>query len=438
MNKFAAVFTLITLSTTLFTPTISAHETIDGWQRINAPQHATVKLNGVDREIHPGCAFAGDDYSFYFKKGKSDKLAILFNGGGACWNSTTCLASLNSPAPSYVPSDEFANSNPLLQDGMLNLSNPDNPYKDWNIAFLPYCTGDIHFGSKDTLYPTGPSSGQTIRHRGFDNFLYAREWLKSRLEDKHASKKRHHEKKRRHGAKSNEKADKEQGIEQVLVVGSSAGAYGAILNYPYIKDAFPDAQGYVLADGGSGVFVDSMLQAAIRGPNSSWNFDANLSPSVPGLSSVTSLGANGFTPAVYSLITNHYPDDRFAQYTTVHDVIQTLFHNVMTNSSDITQWNNLTPATFATWTTGMLTNSYTQAASPNYRFFIAPGCQHTILRSPTMYSSQTVGGTTFLEWMKGLSSDKNKYGWDNLSCTDTGCQFQPLSPAQINACLTAP
>ncbi len=434
MNKLTFAAALTTLSTTLFLPAASAHENSSDWQRINAPQQATVKLNGVDREIHPGCAFAGDDYSFYFKKGKSDKLVILFNGGGACWNSTTCLASLNSPAPSYVPSDEYPNSDPTLQDGILNLANPDNPYKDWSIAFLPYCTGDIHFGSKDTVYPAGPGLTQTIRHHGFDNFLYAREWLKNRLETTPKNKhRRNHENKRKN---KHEKDDKDDGVEQVLVAGASAGAYGAILNYPYIKDAFPNAQGYLLADGGNGVFIDSMLQEAIRGPNSAWNFDANLSPAVPGLSSVTSLNANGFAPAVYSLITNHYPEDRFGQYTTVHDVIQTLFYNVMLNSNDITQWNNLTPSIFATWTTSMLTNSYTQAASPNYRFFIAPGCQHTIARSAAMYSPQTVGGTTFLAWLNGLTIDKNS--WDNLSCTDTGCQFQPLTPAQINSCATAP
>lgn len=413
MIKLTTAASLTALVASLFLHTASADNNND-WQRINAPQHATVKVNGVSREIHPGCAFAGDDYSFYFKKGKSDKLAILFNGGGACWNSTTCLASLESPAPAYVPSDEFPNSNPLLQDGMLNLNNPDNPYKDWSIAFLPYCTGDVHFGSKDTAYPVAPGATQTIRHHGFDNFLYAREWLKKRLKDN------------------------DDGPEKVLVTGASAGAYGAVLNYPYIKEAFPKAKGYLLADGGSGVFTDSMMQSAMRGPNSAWNFDANLAQSVPGMATTTALNASSFAPAVYSALANHYPKDRFSQYTTVHDLIQTMFYNIMLNSNDISQWGNLTPIIFATWTGGMLANTYTQAASPNYRFYIAPGCQHTILRSAAMYSTQTVGGTTFLDWFDGLTSGKNKKAWDNLSCTDGGCQYQPLTPAQISACATTP
>lgn len=427
MMKLTIAASLTTLYATLFLPTAAANENSNNWQRINAPQHATIKLDGVDREIHPGCAFAGDDYSFYFKKGKSDKLVILFNGGGACWNSTTCLASLKSPAPAYVPSDEFPNSNPLLQDGVLSLTNPDNPYKDWNIAFLPYCTGDVHFGSKDTAYPVAPGVTKTIRHHGFDNFLYAREWLKERLEDKHSHKHQHENRR-----------DKDKGLKQILVAGSSAGAYGAVLNYPYIKEAFPNARGYLLADGGSGVFTDSMMQEAMRGPNSAWNFDANLAQSVPGLATTTSLNASSFTPAVYSALANHYPKDKFSQYTTVHDLTQTLFYNIMLNSNDISQWNNLTPSLFATWTGGMLANAYAEAASPNYRYYIAPGCVHTIVRSNAMYSTQTVGGATFLEWIKGLTSDNPDVNWDNLSCTDSGCQNQPLTPEQLSACPLTP
>ncbi len=433
MNRLKIAATLTTLSATLFFHNASASSSNKSWQRINAPQQAIVTVNGESREIHPGCAFAGDDYSFYFKKGKSNKLAIFFNGGGACWNSTTCLSSLQTAAPAYVPTDDYVSNDPSLQDGMLNLNNPDNPYKDWSIAYLPYCTGDVHFGSKDTAYPIAPGVTKTIRHHGFDNFLYAREWLKDHYneDDKNDKHKKNKHKKDKH------KKDHNKGPKKVLVTGVSAGAYGAALNYAHIKDAFPNAKGYLLADGGSGVFTDSMMQSAMRGPNSAWNFDANLAQSVPGMTTATALSANSFAPAVYSVLANYYPKDRFSQYSTVHDAIQTLFYNIMLNSNDMSQWGNLTPQLFATWTTGMLTNAYVAAASPNYRFYIAPGCQHTILRSAAMYSQQTVGGTTFLDWLDGLTKRHDSH-WDNLSCTDIGCQFQPLTAEQIGACVTAP
>ena len=416
MKRLSIATSLITLLASLFFYAGAASAQSNDWQRISAPQQATVKVNGEEREIYPGCAFEGDDYSFYFKKGKSNKLVIFFNGGGACWNSTTCLASLQSALPAYVPSDDLPSNNPLLQDGVLNLNNPDNPYRDWSIAYLPYCTGDIHFGSKDTAYLASPGVTKTIRHRGFDNFLYARKWLK-----------RHfiHE-------------GKMHGPRKILVTGASAGAYGAVLNYAHIKAAFPGAKGYLLADGGSGVFTESLMQDAIRPPNSVWNFAANLPQSVPGMTAATVLDARSFTPAIYSALTNYYPRDRFSQYTTVHDAVQTLFYNIMLNSNDMSQWSRLTPQLFSTWTSGMLNNSYAATAAPNYRFYIAPGCEHTILRKTAMYSTETVGGTTFRDWLEGLTGGEDRMEWSNLSCTDTGCQHQPLTSAQIGVCLRSP
>ncbi len=71
MNKFsiAAGFTTFVASFFLCVGSVSAHGST--WKRISAPQQATVIVNGVKREIYPGCAFEGDDYSFYFKKGKA-------------------------------------------------------------------------------------------------------------------------------------------------------------------------------------------------------------------------------------------------------------------------------------------------------------------------------------------------------------------------------
>ena len=28
--------------------------------------------------------------------------------------------------------------------GFLDTANPDNPFKDWTIVYVPYCTGDLN------------------------------------------------------------------------------------------------------------------------------------------------------------------------------------------------------------------------------------------------------------------------------------------------------
>ena len=394
MINFKAAANLTALvATSLVCVGHSAFAAGNNWQRISAPQQATVTVNGNAREIHPSCAFDGDDYSFYFKPGKSDKLVIFFNGGGACWNATTCLASLQTATPAYVPTDEINLNNPIGQDGLLNLNNPDNPYKDWSIAYLPYCTGDVHFASKDVSY-----GGTTIHHRGFDNFLYAREWIEQHFASIGATP------------------------GKVLVAGSSAGAYGAALNYDYIKASFPNAKGFLIGDGGVGVLEQGFMNDAISGSTSSWNVDANLPPNRTHL---TAGSADSLIPALYSALSSSYPKDRFSQYTTVHDLVQVLFYNIMVNSNEISQWNNPTPGLFEFWTTSMLTNAFYQAAVlPNYRYFIAPGCQHTILRSAAMYST-TVDEVSFLDWAKELTRNNKNNNWSNRSCTEVGCQSEP-------------
>ena len=79
------------------------------------------------------------------------------------------------------------------------------------MVVLPYCTGDLFWGSKEQVYTdeTGLATGivggkVTIHHRGFDNFLFVRDWMKKRFS--------------RRG---------DERLEKVLVTGSSAGGYGA-------------------------------------------------------------------------------------------------------------------------------------------------------------------------------------------------------------------
>jgi hypothetical protein len=104
---------------------------------------------------------------------------VYYNGGGACWNSNTCVGSLSSSNPVYVPSAETTND-PALMDGILSVNNPKNPYADWSMLFISYYTVDVHAGSTNTGYqnPLPPNNMVTIHHRGFDNFLYAMNRLK--------------------------------------------------------------------------------------------------------------------------------------------------------------------------------------------------------------------------------------------------------------------
>lgn len=171
-----------------------------------------VTVGSEVKQVSPSCAlsdYTGEPYSFYIKPGKKDKLVLYTNGGGACWNGATC----NPASGVYVPTTTAAND-PREMDGLLNVENPNNPYKDWTMVFMSYCTGDVFLGSKDTVYqnpnPTQafPLPVFTIHHRGHDNFLYVMKYVQDHL------------------------VDPKVPIGKVVVAGSSAGSYGASLNFP--------------------------------------------------------------------------------------------------------------------------------------------------------------------------------------------------------------
>src|SRR5262249_29110227 len=84
----------------------------------------------------------------------SDKLVIYLEGGGACSSPGFCNfnpANLNqiiNGGETALGSMVVAGRQQPGTTGMFDLNNAANPFKDWNMIYIPYCTGDVHFGTK--------------------------------------------------------------------------------------------------------------------------------------------------------------------------------------------------------------------------------------------------------------------------------------------------
>src|SRR6266849_3054302 len=70
----------------------------------------------------------------------STKLLIYLEGGGACFNAITC----SSVPKSWAPVDSSLTA--ISGRQLFSRSDP-NPFKDWNIVYVPYCSGDTFTGS---------------------------------------------------------------------------------------------------------------------------------------------------------------------------------------------------------------------------------------------------------------------------------------------------
>ncbi len=346
------------------------------------------------RTITPTCSKAPgsvSDYHFWAKRGSVNKVVVYFEGGGACWDGATCSAQISAAAGAAAAkglykSEILASDVPTLYGGLFDNSNSANPVKDWSMVYVPYCTGDIHTGSNTASY-VNPFTQQayTIEHRGADNFQVVLTWMRSNFHNP----------------------------DEVLVTGSSAGGYGAIVNYPKVRKAFPNGRGVMLADGAQGVTPTSF--DTVR--NSAWN--PQLDSDVYGASAQATP-----TSALMRKLAERYPNDRMAQYTSSYDLVQIQFYDIMVNGLTGTQGTAC-----QAWIDGMFSNLTQTQTAANFRSYVGSGTTHTLLRGTTntpagtpLYYNDTSGGTPFITWLGKL------LGTDSLSnATCTGCTTFPAA-----------
>lgn len=421
---FKATLTFI-LSIFLLTPLVSAKgphtkpflpDMPDGWVEIDpGVEYPDFEYNGLT----PSCAdcpptanpFTGviteydSKFTFLVKKGASKNLLVYFQGGGACWDSLNCL---------YFHT--YREEVPLIQmfhdttgRGIFDHEHPENMFKDWSFVYIPYCTGDIHWGANDMEYQAideyldflaEDDNSFTIKHRGFVNFQVVLKWIE----------------------------DNFRKPSKIFVTGSSAGSYGAIMGFPYIKEAFPRAHVSVLGDAGNGVVSIGFQNESLE----KWGIQANLPSWIPGFDRpFTELSM----AEIYKMIADYYPNSKIGQYTTAWDWNQTFFYAVMLDIDKYPEtnpfiwgypffWSN----SWKDWHDQMLDFAYEAAESPNYRYYIAPGDTHTIMMSPLFYT-EISDGIYFTEWIEAMVGNqggtrgRGAMPWLNVECND--CSLPP-------------
>jgi len=110
---------------------------------------------------------------------------MYYEGGGACWETLTCGAPL---CKQDVDLDEYAGLTAPgggFGGGFADLTHPSNPFKDWNIVYVPYCSCDVHWGDSAVDYPElilipAPLEfpAKHVEHRGYDNAKLAEKWVR--------------------------------------------------------------------------------------------------------------------------------------------------------------------------------------------------------------------------------------------------------------------
>lgn len=341
------------------------------------------------------CPGSNPDFAFFVRRGDPTKLMVFFMGGGACWNITNCVYN-----PTY--SQDLFESAMLLSlvssgmgkergvGGLLDKTNHDNPFRDWTIVYVPYCTGDLNAGQADheytdtynTVDPIGPV---TIRHRGAVNTALVVQWMTENID--------------------------KTGVTNLFVTGLSAGSYAAVMNYSTIREAFPNGTACLLGDAGVGFTgVDDAGNRFTDLAADRWNID--LPDTVFGTDVITDY--DEYRDLFYEIV-NYYSADRFTQYTTMYDATQTWFYNIQVGDhiEYPNYWGSETGAVpdltaYKAWSDGMYagTGGAIKLHDPvpsNYAYYIGAGTDHTIIFYNKTYTEASVsGGTSFVDWVDSL------------------------------------
>jgi hypothetical protein len=210
----------------------------------------------------------GSATGFYLHRGTADKLVIYLEGGGACSNSNFCSFNPNSVnqvlagdgqtvlgsaagagAGRQQPGAYTDYNHMGPPKGLFDFSNAANPFKDWSEIYIPYCTGDVFFGTnKDAMVPGSTTPQQFVGYLNMQKFIGR---IVPTFKDK---------------------------VSKVVLTGASAGGFGAALNFSMVQDAFGSVRVYPISDSGP-PFDDKYMPVCMQKRwRDAWGLDKALPP----------------------------------------------------------------------------------------------------------------------------------------------------------------
>jgi len=205
----------------------------------------------------------GSPFGIYVRFGSVNKLLVYLEGGGACTDAGFCNYNPASADKAIVGTGETVLGSAAgivvnrqqpgvytggVLQGIFDDTNAQNPYKGWSEVYVPYCTGDVHFGSKPNATVPGVTAPQQFV--GYSNL----QKIIGHVVPTFAT------------------------TERVVLTGASAGSFGAALNVSMVKDAFGDTPVDLILDSGLPFTDKYMFTCMQKTWRELWGLDASLPP----------------------------------------------------------------------------------------------------------------------------------------------------------------
>ena len=296
----------------------------------------------------------------------SKKLMIFLEGGGACFNAQTCGAN-----PAHFGKSELTNVFVPAEgnNGIFSRNDPNNAVADWNMVYVPYCTGDVHAGNA----PNGnvPNVG-TQQFVGYANITHYLSRIVPTFPD----------------------------MQRVLLTGQSAGGFGAALNYVQVSRAFGSAPVDLLDDSGplmSNPYLAACLETSMA---NLWGMTKTVIANDCG----TDCNDVANDLALYwAHLPKTFPNARFGFIDSSGDSTISSFFGFGANNC--TGFQAVSPSQYEA---GLLAMRSAVASNSNAGLFIYGGTDHTtvVLAYTTRTAPAADGGTVkFEDWVHALVTD---------------------------------
>ncbi|NBX92847.1 MAG: hypothetical protein EB078_04960 [Proteobacteria bacterium] len=312
------------------------------------------------REL-PGifCADGTPSYYTIIPRKNSENLLVFMFGGGACWDAVTCSVGMAVNLTRTLPTQDWNSG-----EGIFNHSDPENPFRDFTVVTIPYCTGDVFVGNSKIDYGK-PFSTWELNHKGYENALHTLQAASEIFPD----------------------------AKKVVLMGTSAGAIGAYTHMRNFDALFPNSQKYVISDAGTPFQTPFVSEETYAKVLRNWNaykgfpVDDNNRP------------AENFG-AVLEFNRQHFPHIKFGLIHSYSDYVMTGF-SVGLGATDYST---------AVHDTIIYAADKQIGANTSYqKVFFTESWAHTL----TQYSLKSTEsmGVRLADWLSGMLNDGK---WDNV------------------------
>jgi len=309
----------------------------------------------------PGTICGDGSESFYtlIAKKNSTNLLIFLEPGGACWNSETCLFGHVLRLSAKKPTNKL-----ISEKGLLNLSDPTNPFFNFSKITVPYCTADLFLGDNKINYGNSENP-KIIHHHGFKNALLTLQAAKELYPEP----------------------------ERVVLFGRSAGGLGVLTHVRNLDAVFPQSEKYALADAGTPLMPPYVNEESYQEIIRNWNAHNTL----PVVSSTESMNHFG---DLLRFNTLHFPHIRYGLIQSYDDIVMTYFAKSVGSPEPSEAIRNTIIAA---------SNEYIGLDTPHAKVFLVEGKTHILTKKSV--SQRVSAGMRLSDWLQLMFSNQP---WPNV------------------------